>query len=149
MKKILAAASFGGHWVQLMRLKPLLDQYDTAYASTNSELELALGSRDRFFLIHDAAADTKIRLLISFLEALLIVIRLRPSVVISTGAAPGLALIVWGRIFGAKTIWIDSVANAEHPSRSGMLAKRWSSVWISQWEDVAQRYGASYWGRVI
>lgn len=148
MKKIIAAASFGGHWIQLMRLRPLLQSHRTVYVSTNSELKNTIKD-EAYFNVLDAAAESKLRLALCFLQALIIVLRVRPDVVISTGAAPGFALIFWGRILGAKTIWIDSVANAEQMSRSGMLARRWASVWLSQWEDVAARSGAQFLGRVI
>lgn len=148
MKRIIAAASFGGHWIQLMRLKPMLEKYETAYVSTNPELAQTL-SGAKYFNVVDAAAESKARLALAFLQALIIIARFRPDVVVSTGAAPGLALVFWGRVFGAKTIWIDSVANAEQMSRSGMLARRWASVWLSQWEDVARQSGAQFLGRVI
>jgi len=37
-------------------------------------------------------------------------------VIVSTGAAPGYFAIVLGRLFGARTIWIDSMANIENLS---------------------------------
>lgn len=148
MKKIIAAASFGGHWIQLMRLRPVLEKHRTAYVSTNPELATTWPGMS-YFNVVDASAESKFRLALAFLQALLVVLRVRPDVIISTGAAPGLAFIVWGRVFGAKTIWIDSVANAERISRSGLLARRWSKVWASQWEDVARESGAYFLGRVL
>ena len=104
---------------------------------------------NNFYCVRDSAAENKLGLLITFTQALFIIIKVRPDIVISTGAAPGLAFVFWGRIFGAKTIWLDSVANAEEMSRSGRIAKRYSSLWLSQWPDVAEVHGASYLGRVI
>ncbi|AVO32350.1 MULTISPECIES: oligosaccharide biosynthesis protein Alg14 [Stenotrophomonas] len=147
-KKIVAAASFGGHWIQLLRLKKLLDQHTTTYVSTNRELGEFIPDNN-FYCVRDSAAENKLGLLITFTQALFIIIKVRPDIVISTGAAPGLAFVFWGRIFGAKTIWLDSVANAEEMSRSGRIAKRYSSLWLSQWPDVAEVHGASYLGRVI
>ena len=37
----------------------------------------------------------------------------RPDVVISTGAAPGFFAILFGKMFGARTIWVDSIANVD------------------------------------
>jgi UDP-N-acetylglucosamine:LPS N-acetylglucosamine transferase len=148
MKKVIAAASFGGHWIQLQRLKPLFDRYDTTYISTRPDAGASL-LPNRYMTVIDAASDSKFRLALLFLQALIITIRVRPDVVISTGAAPGLAFILWGRVFGAKTIWIDSIANAEKMSKSGMIAKHWSTMWLSQWKDVADKWGANYFGKVI
>ncbi len=104
---------------------------------------------ERYIVIKDAAAESKLRLAMTFLQALVIVLRVRPHVVISTGAAPGFALIFWGHLLGAQTVWIDSIANAEEMSRSGRLAKRFATLWLSQWEDVANQVGAEYMGKVI
>ena len=36
MKKILAVASIGGHWVQLLRIaRPLEERYEVVYMSTH------------------------------------------------------------------------------------------------------------------
>ena len=40
--RVVAVASGGGHWVELMLLKPALDQFDPIYVTTNGEL----GMRD-------------------------------------------------------------------------------------------------------
>jgi UDP-N-acetylglucosamine:LPS N-acetylglucosamine transferase len=148
MKRAIATASFGGHWIQLLRLKPLFEKYETTYVSTRAELgEMVQGNA--FLVINDSAAESKLKLIITFAKALIIVLRVRPHVVVSTGAAPGFALIFWGRIFGAKTVWVDSIANAEQMSRSGRLARRFSTLWLSQWQDVAEQSGAQHLGRVI
>ena len=45
--------------------------------------------------------------------------RLRPDVVITTGAAPGYFAVRIGKLLGARVVWVDSIANAEELSLSG------------------------------
>ena len=52
----------------------------------------------------------------------MIYIKFRPNLVISTGAAPGVIGVVLGRLFLAKTIWVDSIANAEELSLGGKIS---------------------------
>jgi hypothetical protein len=52
-------------------------------------------------------------------------------------------------MLGARTIWVDSVANAEEMSMSGKLARRFAHLWLSQWEHVAGAEGAEYAGAVL
>ncbi len=148
MKKILAVASFGGHWIQLRRLAPLFDRHNTTYVSTEKKLEKTVSPCD-FYAVIDAAKETKLKLLWLGCCALFILLRVRPDVVITTGAAPGLIFLLLGKVIGSKTIWLDSIANAEELSLSGKLAKRWADLWLTQWSDVAERTGASYLGRVL
>ncbi|MBT8423046.1 MAG: UDP-N-acetylglucosamine--LPS N-acetylglucosamine transferase, partial [Gammaproteobacteria bacterium] len=68
---------------------------------------------------------------------------------VSTGAAPGYFAIRFGKLLGAKTIWIDSLANVEQLSRAGRMAERYSDLWLTQWPDLAGGDGPDYAGQVI
>ena len=61
----------------------------------------------------------------------------RPIAVISTGAAPGLAALMAAKVCGVKTIWIDSIANVQHLSASGRLARKFVSRIYTQWPALA------------
>ena len=83
-------------------------------------------------------------------KTFLVIKKERPSVVISTGAAPGLMCCFWGKLFGARVIWLDSIANTEKLSMSGRLVRPWADLILSQWEDVAVKYSnVEYAGAVI
>ena len=69
--------------------------------------------------------------------------------VVSTGALPGVIALTLGRAIGARTIWVDSIANAEEMSMSGKLARRVAHLWLSQWEHVAEAAGAEYAGAIL
>lgn len=146
-KRILAVASGGGHWVQLLRLRPAFDGHDLAFLTTNegykSEVE------GKVFIVTDANMWEKLKLLKMFIEVAWIILKFRPNVVVTTGAAPGFAAIMFGRLFGMKTIWIDSIANSEQLSSSGLHARRWAKVWLTQWEHLAQPEGPHFWGGVL
>jgi len=68
----------------------------------------------------------------------------RPDVVVSTGALPGLMALIVGYVFGARTIWIDSIANTERMSLSGRLSRPFAQLWLTQWPEVSDRTGATY-----
>ena len=45
MKKILAVASIGGHWVQLLRItRPLEEHYEVVYMSTHPKCKSMVGT---------------------------------------------------------------------------------------------------------
>jgi hypothetical protein len=46
-------------------------------------------------------------------------------------------------------VWIDSIANAERMSSSGLQARRFAHVWLTQWPALAVAGGPSYWGEVL
>lgn len=146
-KKILAVASGGGHWVQLLRLRPAFEGHNVEYISTN--IGYRADVQETLHVVTDANMWQKMKLLKMFMEVAWIVISCRPDIVITTGAAPGFAAIMFGRIFGARTVWIDSIANSEELSNSGKNARRWATAWVTQWEHLAQNDGPEYWGAVL
>lgn len=144
----MAIASKGGHWVQLMRLKPAFMDGNIVFVTTDE------GYRNKiedciFYAVPDANRWTKLRLIEMVFKVLRIVVKERPSVVISTGAAPGLVAIILGRLLGARAIWIDSIANVEKISMSGWIARFFANLYMTQWEHLAKDGKAIFKGNVI
>jgi UDP-N-acetylglucosamine:LPS N-acetylglucosamine transferase len=135
-QRILAVASSGGHWVQLRRLAPAFDGSDVAYLTTAEGHRPEVGPA-RFYAVNDANRWDKLALVRCALRVLWVVLRERPDVVISTGAAPGYLAIRWARLLGARTVWIDSVANVEELSMSGRMASETADLCLTQWPQLA------------
>jgi UDP-N-acetylglucosamine:LPS N-acetylglucosamine transferase len=135
--RVLAACSGGGHWEQMMLLRPMLDRFDTVYATTIPEL----GSREGIELVAvlpDANRDTPAAMMRGWQAARRLVQDVRPDVIVSTGALPGLMCLAAGRLSNARTLWLDSVANSERLSVSGKLASRFATRCMVQWEHLAR-----------
>ena len=136
--KILAIANAGGHFIQLLRLKPAIEEHEITYMSSKIEFnDLVQGYK--FYFVPDANRSNKMKLITGFFKVLKIVIKLHPDYIITTGAALGLMGIVSGKLIGAKTIWVDSIANAEEISLSGKLAAKVANKCYTQWADLADR----------
>ncbi|MEP4153274.1 MAG: glucuronosyltransferase, partial [Lentilitoribacter sp.] len=73
-------------------------------------------------------------------QIFIILVKERPNIVISTGAAPGFFALKLAKIMGAKTIWVDSIANAETLSLSGEKIAGSADIWLTQWEHIAKSY---------
>ena len=69
--------------------------------------------------------------------------------VISTGAAPGYFAVRIGRMLGARTLFLDSIANAEELSLSANLARRHCDLVLTQWPHLAEQDGPQYRGSVL
>lgn len=145
---ILAVSSGGGHWVQMRRLSPAFSGAEVHYATTDaSASDLSEGARLHMF--PDANKDTPVRLLFCLIKLAWIVFRLRPEVVVSTGAAGGFLAIRLARLIGARTMFIDSIANARELSISARLSIGVADRVLSQWPGVAGLTDAEYRGAVI
>jgi hypothetical protein len=147
-QKILLVASAGGHWIQLMRLLPAFERHQLSYLSTFPEAPGGLPS-GRYTPVRDASMWDKPALLRQMAQVFLAVARQRPDWVVTTGAAPGYFALVAGKLLGARTIWIDSVANVEELSLAGRKARRWATHWLTQWPQLASPSGPTYLGSVL
>ena len=145
--RVLAVASSGGHWVQLRRLVPAFDGHDVAYLTTEAGHGPEVAPA-RFHTVNDANRSNKLALVRSALKILWVIVRERPDVVVSTGAAPGYVAIRLGKLFGARTVWIDSVANVEELSLSGRMASAKADLCLTQWPHLATG-AVAYMGTVL
>jgi UDP-N-acetylglucosamine:LPS N-acetylglucosamine transferase len=135
-QRVLAVASSGGHWVQLRRLAPAFEGQDVAYLTTDPGHRSEVGAA-RFYAVNDANRWNKLALLRCALKILGVLLRERPTVVVSTGAAPGYLAIRCARLLGARTIWVDSLANVEELSMSGQMASATADLCLTQWPHLA------------
>jgi len=147
-KKILAVASAGGHWVQLNRMYPAFAGHELHWISTAPGLALKI-TQGGYTSVRDANMWDKSGLFLMAFQVGWRVLLFRPDVVVTTGAAPGFFAIMFARILGAKTIWIDSIANADELSLAGRQAKRWATHWLTQWPELAREDGPYYIGSVL
>jgi len=147
-KRVLAVSSGGGHWEQMMLLSAAFEGCKTTYATTIPGL-LQRSNIEDGHVLSDCNQDQFFASLKCLGECIKLVFKTRPDVVISTGAAPGFLCLIAGRLVGAKTIWIDSVANVEKMSMSGKMAKYVASLWLTQWKHLSKPGGPTYVGEVL
>jgi hypothetical protein len=97
----------------------------------------------------DVTRWNKIRWIICALKIVWILLRHRPHVVLSTGALPGYLAIRLGKMLGARTVWIDSIANVDELSMSGQRIGRHADMWLTQWAHLARPDGPRFRGAVL
>ena len=146
--RLLAIASGGGHWIELLRLRPAFAGWDVAYVSTFADYAAAVPGA-RFHVVPDASRLDRLAFARVAVRAAAIMARERPRAIVTTGSAPMLPFLAIARLTGARTLWIDSVAQAATMSSSGRLAKRLASRTVCQWPDVAAGEGLQCWGSVL
>lgn len=148
-RKILLVSSGGGHWVELLRISAAFDGHDTQYVSSQDVASVPNGQRKHITIPDGSRTD-----IIGIIKIIVCMWRVEleflPDLVVTTGAAPGLIGVIIGRLLGAKTIWLDSIASSEHASLSGRLAQPCSTLWLTQWEAVAQQNRRrKFFGKVV
>lgn len=135
--KVLAVASKGGHWMQLLRICGELEKsHNIVYISTD-RVESMLPEGATLHVVNDFNRWNAWKLLPTFWQIWKVVGREKPRAIITTGAAPGLVAILAGRLRGVRTLWVDSIANAAELSGSGRVARRLAHRIFTQWPHLA------------
>ncbi|WP_083325675.1 oligosaccharide biosynthesis protein Alg14 [Hymenobacter coccineus] len=145
--KILAIASAGGHWIELMRISPAFENQEIVYVCTRESFRKTVAENE-FFCIPDSSRWNKADLIRSFLMIYKLVRLIKPAIIISTGAAPGLMAIFSGRLLGIPTVWLDSIAQTEELSMSGRIARVVAHKMYTQWPELASKR-VTYAGNIL
>jgi len=129
-KRILAIASGGGHFVQLLRLRAAWEGHDVTYATVHAASAVDVAPAPLMTFRDVSRAD------------------IWPQVIISTGALPPFLAMVLVKPFGVRTLWVDSIANSEVLSDSGRYASKVASTVVTQWPQLASD-DVEHWGSVL
>lgn len=147
-KKLLAVASSGGHWIQLLRLKPAFDANEVIFVSTSKGNAKEVDGY-KFYNIINATRKSFWNFFIMFFQLFTIMRQVHPDIIITTGSAPGLMALVVGRIFRTRNVWIDSIANVNELSSSGKKARYFADLYLTQWKKLTKPGGPHFKGSVI
>jgi beta-1,4-N-acetylglucosaminyltransferase len=90
-------------------------------------------------------------LLENMFEIIKILMKEKPDILFSTGSEIAIPTFYIGKfLFGAKLIYLESVARMKDISFAGRLLMPIVDLFLVQWEELAGKYKkAKFWGRVI
>lgn len=145
---IVAVGSEGGHWEQLMLLSEALAGMNVLFVTTKRALlDQAKITNGR--VVCDCNRDRPLDTAKCLWQCARLIFSVRPKMIVTTGAAPGLLCLAMGRLIGAKTVWVESFANAERLSLSGKIARHFASTRLTQWQHLARSGGPLYEGELL
>lgn len=140
--KVCFASSSGGHFEQLMMLKPLMKKYDSYIVTEKLDYDVKTENIPVKYVMQINRTDKCFffKFVVNLLKSLGIVIAKRPNVIISTGALATIPLMIWVKIFGGKVVYIESFAKMDSPNISGKIAYTFADQFYIQWETMRQFY---------
>ena len=155
MKKVLFISSTGGHLNELLQLKSMFKKYDsyivTEKTKTNKDLNkdynnvsyLLYGTKHRPFRYIFVA-------IFNILKSLFLYIKIRPNVIVTTGAHTAVPICLIGKLFRTKIIYIETFANIHTKTLTGKIIYPIADLFIVQWEGMLDLYpNAKYWGWIF
>ncbi len=120
------------------------------YVTTLEALAGKLRQKGPVYIIGECNRQIPMKIFGVLARSLKIIIKERPDVVITTGSLPLAIVCLSAKLFGAKIIWIDSIANIERFSMSGRMVLPFADLFLTQWPELAEKYdNVEYAGALI
>lgn len=140
--KICFAASSGGHYEQLMMLKPLMDKYENFILTEKTKYKTVAEGKKFYYLkqVNRKEKSCFFKLLANAFKSLFIFLKEKPDVVICTGALAMIPMCLLAKIFRRRLIYIESFAKVTSPTHSGKLLYRYADQFYVQWESMKEFY---------
>ena len=142
MNKICFIASSGGHFEQLMMLRPLMDKYESFIVTEKTGYFVINDNRKIYYLsqVNRKEKTFLFKMMFNFIKSLNLFIKERPDVVISTGALVTIPMCIFAKIFKKKIIFIESFAKVNSPTLTGKLVYKFADQFYVQWEQMKEYY---------
>lgn len=148
--KIAVAASPGGHLVQIKQLASVYQKYDYFYFTFKSAVADDLSRTAKTYAIRNVVRHNPITWFTGFFQSFLIAIKERPDAVITTGAGVVFFFCLFCKMFGAKLIFIESMAKVNRPTLTARLLYPFSDLFFVQWPQLLSFFPkAKYVGRLL
>lgn len=142
MVKICFISSSGGHFEQLMMLKPLMDKYKSFIVTEKTNYKVSRGNRTIYYLdqVNRNEKLFVLKMIKNSLKTLKIFIKEKPDVIITTGVLSAIPMCIIGKIFRKKLIYIESFAKVNTPTLTGKLIYKFADQFYVQWRDMLKIY---------
>lgn len=143
--KICFAASSGGHLEQILMLKPLMKKYDGFLLTEKTTYKTELKGIKIYYLHQVNRKEWKfpIEFLGNSFRSLLVFIKERPDVVISTGVLAMVPVCLLAKMFHKKLIFIESFAKVTSPTETGKMMYKYADQFYVQWPQMKKFYPES------
>ncbi|NLL04353.1 MAG: polysaccharide biosynthesis protein [Clostridiaceae bacterium] len=140
--KICFAASSGGHYEQLMMLKPLMGKYDSFIMTEKTKYKAKLEGKKTYYVMQVNRKEKLcyLKLIAISIKSLAIYLKERPDVIICTGVLAMIPICLVAKAFGKKLIYIESFAKITSATQSGKLLYKYADQFYVQWESMKEIY---------
>jgi UDP-N-acetylglucosamine transferase subunit ALG13 len=145
--KLCLACSGGGHLRQLLLLAEFYQGLDHYFVTQRTPLGESASKDHRIHFVEDVALGLLKKSprawrawFVNLFQSIRILWRERPDVILSSGAGTALNTILLGRLFGARTIFLETFAHTQTPSLTGRIAARFVQAHLVQWEALLTHF---------
>ena len=140
--KICFAASSGGHYEQLMMLKPLMDEYDSFVITEKTKYKTKAKGEKTYYLkqVNRKEKNFLFAMLFNLVKSIKIYTKEEPDVIICTGLLAMIPMSLIMKLCRKKLIYIESFAKVTSATQTGKLLYKFADRFYVQWESMLNVY---------
>ena len=138
--KIALVGSSGGHLTHLFLLKKFWEKEDRIWVTFDKEDSRSILKNEKRYNAHFPTNRNLKNLILNTFLAIKVLFLEKPDVIISSGAAVAVPFFYLGKLFGAKTIYIEVFDRIDKPTLTGKLVYPVTDRFIIQWEELNKVY---------
>lgn len=138
--KVCLVGSSGGHLTHLYLLKPFWKDRERFWVTFDKEDARSILENEIFYPCYYPTNRNLKNLIKNTILAFKILRKERPDIIVSSGAAVAVPFFYLGKIFGAKTVYIEVFDRIDAPTMAGKLVYPVTDRFIVQWEEMKKVY---------
>lgn len=147
--KICYTASEGGHTHELMQLDELLQKYPGFFITESKN------GKDKFEAVYTVPQVNRksIRSIFRFVQSFFtirkILLKERPTHIISFGAMCTVPVCIIGKMMKIKVVYVESYTRIKDLSLSGKILYRFADLFVVQWKQLTYAYPKAVYGGAL
>ncbi len=138
--KICLVGSSGGHLTHLYLLKKYWEKHERFWVTFDKEDSRSLLKDEKKYWCHFPTNRNIKNLIKNTFLAFKILRKEKPDLIISSGAAVAIPFFYLGKLFKAKTVYVEVYDRIELPTVTGKIVYPVTDQFILQWEEQKEFY---------
>ncbi len=140
---VMMVSTQGGHLAHLLALRPWWSERDRLWVCPATPDVLDRLEGERLQPSYHPTTRNVPNLLRNTAQAVGVIRRFRPTVIVSTGAASAVPYFVLGRARGIRTVYIEVFDRIDSATLTGRLVRPVTDLMLVQWPEQTQLYDDS------
>lgn len=141
--KICLISSSGGHLSQLKELIPISNKYNYFIITEKNGSSQVLKEQKKVYFLNQQnrkSLDFFPNVTKNICVSLKYILKERPEIIISTGAGAVIPFCFFGKILGAKVVFLESFAKVNSPTITGRIIYRFADQFYIQSKGLSKFY---------
>lgn len=138
--KVLLISSTGGHFNALQKLNNFWEQHDCCWVTFPTNTTKVVLKNQKVYWAYGPTNRNLPNLIRNFVLAFKVILKERPQLILTTGAGVAVPFIIFGKLLGIKTAFVESYTRIKELSLSARLVMPFLDIIYVHWPQLKKRY---------